>query len=449
MLGDSQRSVIDSLTLWNPPLLPLIGTPAMIVLENATIWPGDGRSFLGHVVIDGDRIRTVGEGRFGPTGAASDQNIVIEDLGGRVLTPGLIDLMVLGGFDQSILRNDPLDIAREYLMLGVTSCQFCNGTLPWEAQVQVARNVDAARSAQRATQLDALAAARVIGLYLEGPFQHPDFTGASLRENAMLPTPENVDRVLDALGSATTMINVSPGLADSPAAVARLVAAGKIVSMAHSAATADEVLACIDAGTSVLGHVFDNNSGLIGDSGVQQPTLEQVALVDERVRWIHLICDGAHVHPLLVQLVVRCRGAKSVCIVTDCVPKAGRPDGEYIWDDGRRFYKKDGVGRTDRHTLTGSGLLLPDMFRNFLRFTGLPPHEAICTVTLNPAMSLGLDHEIGLIAPGRLADLALWTDSLRVEGVWLGGRRVGNVSRYAEINAEVSPAKRIGTMSRA
>ncbi|RLT07487.1 MAG: hypothetical protein DWI23_00030, partial [Planctomycetota bacterium] len=74
---------------------------------------------------------------------------------------------------------------------------------------------------------------------------------------------------------------------------------------------------------------------------------------------------------------------------------------------------------------------------------------AICTVTLNPAMSLGLDHEIGLIAPGRLADLALWTDSLRVEGVWLGGRRVGNVSRYAEINAEVSPAKRIGTMSRA
>ena len=172
----------------------------MVVLDNATIWPGDGRSFLGHVVIDGDRIRTVGEGRFGPTGAESDQNMVIEDLGGRVLTPGLIDLMVLGGFDQSILRNDPLDIAREYLRLGVTSCQFCNGTLPWEAQVQVARNVDAARSAQRATQPDALAAARVIGLYLEGPFQHPDFTGASLRENAMLPTPENVDRVLDALG---------------------------------------------------------------------------------------------------------------------------------------------------------------------------------------------------------------------------------------------------------
>ena len=184
----------------------------MVVLDNATIWPGDGRSFLGHVVIDGDRIRTVGEGRFGPTGAESDQNMVIEDLGGRVLTPGLIDLMVLGGFDQSILRNDPLDIAREYLRLGVTSCQFCNGTLPWEAQVQVARNVDAARSAQRATQPDALAAARVIGLYLEGPFQHPDFTGASLRENAMLPTPENVDRVLDSLGSATTMINVSPGL---------------------------------------------------------------------------------------------------------------------------------------------------------------------------------------------------------------------------------------------
>jgi N-acetylglucosamine-6-phosphate deacetylase len=402
--------------------MPAPATIRPRVIENAVVWPGDGRSFTGHVAIAGDRIVAVAAG---PWGGGEPADVL--DARGRAVSPGLVDLMVLGGFDRSILRDDPLDIAREYLPLGVTACQFCTGTLPWEAQVQVGRNVGRARAA------DDAAAARILGLYLEGPFQHPDFTGASLRENSLPPTPENVARVLDALGGPTTMVNVSPGMPDSPSAVRQFVAAGKTVSMAHSAAPAADVLACVEAGTTVLGHVFDNNSGLIGDSGVQQPTLEHVALDDDRVRFIHLICDGAHVHPLLVRLVLRCRGAGSICLVTDCVPKAGRPDGEFVWDDGRRFVKRHGVGRTDKGGLCGSGLLLPDMLRNFMKFTGLPPHEAIRTVTHNPARSLGLDGDFGLLAPGRLADLCLWADGLVLEAVWRGGMPLPTVSPYAEV----------------
>lgn len=396
---------------------------ATVVIDNALLWAGDGRSFPGHLAIAGDRIAVVGEGpwRGGPVGPS------VIDAGGRAVSPGLVDLMVLGGFDRSILRDDPLDIAREYLRLGVTSCQFCTGTLPWESQVRVAANVRRAREAAAADS------ARVIGLYLEGPFQHPDLTGASLREHSLQPTPGNVERVLAELGEPLTMINVAPGTPGATAAVGRLAAAGKVVSMAHSAAPAAEVLACIAAGTTVLGHVFDNNSGLIGDSGVQQPTLEHVALVDDRVQSIHLICDGAHVHPLLVRLVLRCRGVEAICLVTDCVPKAGRPDGEYVWDDGRRFSKRQGVGRTDTGGLCGSGLLLPDMLRNFVRFTGLPPHEAIRAATFNPARSLQLDGEIGLLAPGRLADLCLWDAGLVLAGVWRGGRPLAEFAPYAEV----------------
>jgi N-acetylglucosamine-6-phosphate deacetylase len=225
------------------------------VIDNAVVWPGDGRAFRGHVAIVGDRIAAVAPGPW-PGGEPA----TVFDARGRAVSPGLVDLMVLGGFDRSILRDDPLDIAREYLTLGVTACQFCTGTLPWDAQVQVGRNVSRARAA------DDAAAARVVGLYLEGPFQHPDFTGASLRENSLPPTPDNVARVLDALGDTTTMINVSPGMPDSPTAVRQFAAAGKTVSMAHSAAPAADVIACVEAGTTVLGHVFDNNSGLIGDS---------------------------------------------------------------------------------------------------------------------------------------------------------------------------------------
>ena len=153
------------------------------VLQCDRLWIGDGTKSSGHVVVQDDRITAVDRGKYRgewPT----------IDLDGLALSPGMIDLMTLGGFDKSILRDDPLEIAREYVKLGVTACQFCTGTLPWDVQVKVGENVLAA---MRHKGTDA---ALVIGLYLEGPFQQPERTGASLSENALPPTEQNVSRVL-------------------------------------------------------------------------------------------------------------------------------------------------------------------------------------------------------------------------------------------------------------
>jgi N-acetylgalactosamine-6-phosphate deacetylase len=139
------------------------------------------------------------------------------------------------------------------------------------------------------------------------------------------------------------------------------------------------------------------------------------------------------VHPVLVRLTLRCRGIETICLVTDAVPRAGCPDGEYIWDDGRRFYKEGGVGRTDKGWLTGSALLLPDMLRNFVKFTGLAPEVAVRAVTFNPAASLGLDGKIGLIAPGRRADLVAWDKAIQVRRVWREGEEIEELSDVAEI----------------
>lgn len=396
-------------------------------ITHAKLWIGDGTAYDGHVVVGGGRIEKVAPGPY-------RGELEAMDAAGAPLSPGLVDLMVLGGFDRSILRDDPLDITREYLRLGVTTCQLCSGTLPWESLRRVTENT---RRTRAYTGTDA---ARLIGYYLEGPFQHPDLTGASLREHALPPSRENVRRVIDELGDAVTLINVSPGTEGDTAAIRELCAAGKIVSMAHSDAPAERVFECLEAGTTVLGHFWNNHHGALTEPGVQRATLEHVALTDERVRFIHLVCDGTHVHPVNVRLLNRARGVEAICLVTDCVPRAGRPDGPYVWDDGRPFYKKGGVGRTDKHNLTGSALLLPDHFRNFVRFTRARPEAAIRTVTHNPARSLGLDHRFGLLAPGRSADLVLWDDELRIRRVWRGGDEVPNVSDYAEVQMEETSA---------
>ena len=392
-------------------------------LDNARLWIGDGQSFDGHIVVAGEIIESVGAGR-------ASTALPRVDIGGAVLSPGLVDLMVLGGFNKSILRDDPLEIAREYLKLGVTAAQFCVGTLPWDSLEQVAANVARARTQNCAE------GARVLGLYAEGPFQQPDLSGASLREFALPPSPANVARLIEVGGRALTMANVAPGLEGDVAAIEMLKDAGLVASMAHSDAPAERATACVAAGTSVLGHIWDNNGGLRGDSGVQQPTIEHVALTDERVRFIHLICDGVHVDPVLVQMSVRCRGVGAFCLVTDAVVRAGCADGAYFWDDGREFFKAGGVGRTAQGHLSGSALLLPDHFRNFVRFTGLAPATAIATVTLNPAASLGLENQIGVLAPGRAADIVAWDESLQIRRVWRRGREVDDVSSWAEVKFE-------------
>lgn len=57
---------------------------------------------------------------------------------------------------------------------------------------------------------------------------------------------------------------------------------------------------------------------------------------------------------------------------------------------------------------------------------GMPPVQAIQLATINPATYLGLDADLGGIAPGRLADIQVLPDlvSFRPEQVYLSGRRV-------------------------
>ena len=393
------------------------------VLESARLWVGDGRALDGHLIVEGETVAAVGPGQYaGP--------LPVVRLEGLALSPGLVDLMVLGGFQKSILTDDPADIAREYLRLGVTALQFCIGSLPMESIRRIAENLRTARRQGPA------AAARIAGWYLEGPFQQPDLAGASLAQHTISPTPANVENLLRDVGDVLTMINVSPGLEHDAEAVRQFRAAGKVVTMAHSNAAAARATACVAAGTTVLGHIWDNNAGRIGDSGVQQPTIDHVALTDERVKWIHLICDGVHVHPVMIQIILRCRGIGAVCLVTDGNRRSGCPDGPFVYDDGRNFVKEKGVCRTDAGWLAGSATLLPDMFRHFVRFTARPAAEAIQTVTLNPARCLGLDARLGSLEPGKLADLVAWDDHLRVRRVWRGGREIGNVSDFAEVTMD-------------
>ena len=74
--------------------------------------------------------------------------------------------------------------------------------------------------------------------------------------------------------------------------------------------------------------------------------------------------------------------------------------------------------------LTGSAVTLNVGLRRLMEYTGLPLEEAIRWVSLNPATTLGIDHETGSIRAGKWADMVLMDDQCGVKMTFVKGARV-------------------------
>ena len=61
--------------------------------------------------------------------------------------------------------------------------------------------------------------------------------------------------------------------------------------------------------------------------------------------------------------------------------------------------------------------------QNVIAF-GIKKEKAICCATYKPAKAIGMEEQIGSIAPGFIADSLACDADLRVEHVYTGGKRV-------------------------
>lgn len=246
------------------------------------------------------------------------------------------------------------------------------------------------------------------GIHLEGPFLSHEKKGAHNPELLLDPLPEHVERILAASGGSVRMVTLAPERDQGMQAVAAFAKAGVRAAFGHSDADHVTTQASVDAGASIVTHLFNAMRPIHHREPGPVPTL----LDDERVM-VELICDGTHLHPDVIAMAVDAAGILRVGLVTDAMSATGQPDGRY--DLGSlKVQVSDGVARILNEdgslgAIAGSTLTMAQAVEFVVSTVGFEVGEAAMMASTTPARWHGLG-QVGVIEPGRLADFCVVND---------------------------------------
>ncbi|MGW6199004.1 N-acetylglucosamine-6-phosphate deacetylase [Kribbella sp. NPDC055110] len=338
---------------------------------------------------------------------------VRRNLGDGILTPGLIDVHTHGAGGHSFNEGtEPATRAALSALLaaGVTTVLPTIATAPLE-------DIEAAVGAIASVHGDP-GLPRVPGAHLEGPYFARAQCGAQDPDNLRSPDDGSIDRLLEQ-AAAIRMISFAPELPGAVALTRRLVDADILPAAGHSDGRDEDLRACQEAGLRHVIHIFSGQSSTVRRGPWRQPGLLEATLTSDDLT-VEMIADGKHLPPTLLRLAHRCLRGR-LCLVSDSTPGAGLPDGERYRMGRREYVVADGVGMTlDRTAFGGSTTLLPQMIPIAVQALGIALPEAVAMASAVPARAAGLD-DVGRIAAGCHADLALFNEDLTLKAVAVGG----------------------------
>ena len=376
------------------------------VITNALVYTGH-RFVPREVYVEEGRVAQLAKKVNAPAGCPR------LDLGGKRLVPGFIDIHTHGAAGVDV------NAATAVQLNGTIGHFFASqGTTGWLCSVltdtpeQTLWCLDQAKAAMK----EAGDWAQLLGVHLEGPFLASQYKGA-MPEHLLQKGSAELFAKYEAAGEgAVKYMTVSPEVEGVPAMV-RDIAARVKVAIGHSGAEYDTAMECIANGAVSATHTF-NAMRLFHQ---HQPAIMGAVL--ESDVYCEAICDGRHLHPASVRLLLKCKGWDRVVAVTDSIMAAGLPDGNYklgvndvVVEDGDAKLASDG-------TRAGSTLTTGQALKNLVKFTGEGPEKVLPLLTENPADLLGLPRK-GRIAPGCDADFVVLGEDLTALRTIVGGRTV-------------------------
>ncbi len=314
------------------------------------------------------------------------------DLDLPTLYSGFIDMHVHGGGGADTMDATPeafAEICATHARFGTTSLLLTTVSERYE-------RIDAVLEALAMWKKEEPDGARILGVHLEGPFIHPHKAGAQRKDCIVAPDLRQAEHFFaTGLVKMITLAPELPGARDI-ARVARQY--GIVVSAGHTEATANEMDDAHDAGFSHVTHLCNAMPGLhhreVGPIGSVMTREDYTA---------DFICDGIHLHPMMVKLLVGSIGTDRMVLITDAMRAATMQDGTYDLG-GLTVQVTDGACRLSDGTLAGSVLTMARAVALVQQFAGVSPYDAQKMASMNPAKKLGYG-EKGQLQEGYDADI--------------------------------------------
>lgn len=345
------------------------------------------------------------------------------DGGGRLLTPGLIDIHT-HGIGHNLYERSP-----EELVAGVGVLAQYGVTTVLPTLYKVMERGDYAPLRRLVDTLGQCRGACVPGFHLEGPFLALAGAGASTAAGDI----DWLNELLDVCQDKLSAMSISPDTPNIIPVIERLSDAGVVVFITHTAADVDQTDAAIEAGARHATHFYDVFPvPAETDPGVRPVGCVEAVLADRRVS-VDFIADGVHVHPKAIQAAFAAKGPEKVILITDSNIGAGLPDGVYetpwgfpVMVEAGRATRTHAPGEPNHGTLAGSSLTMNQGIGNLRRWLDIPEHQVWAMGSRNPAKLMGLAGK-GQIVKGADADLVLWDqtgDAPQAVHTWVGGESV-------------------------
>ncbi len=252
----------------------------------------------------------------------------------------------------------------------------------------------------------------ILGIHLEGPFLNPEKSGIHPRDHVRTITPHDVD-VLTRFSHGPIVVTLAPETVDD-ISLRNLIGAGVVVFAGHSNADHPTAIRAFDTGVRGATHLFNAMSQM----GSRSPGLVGATLA-HGVAFAGIIADGFHVDPACVAVAAQSMPER-LFLVTDAMQTlAGKTTSFNLY--GKDIALDDGRLTDKNGTLAGAHLAMDQAVRNVIKMTGIPDTMALAMASTIPARAIGMDDQLGVIAPGYRAGLTILDNELHPAGTVVDG----------------------------
>ncbi len=264
--------------------------------------------------------------------------------------------------------------------------------------------------------------AKIMGINLEGPFISMERVGAQNPDGGVIPVNLEIFNDLIETGQGKVIcMTVAPPELKHMRELALLAREKNIVLLAgHTNASYENIMEGMQCGIFHSTHFFNamsrlhhRNPGTVG------------AILIQRDMQCEIICDGVHVHPELVKMLLREKPLDNIVMITDSLKPTKQRTGPMlangmectVGDDGAFISVKD-----PPDLFIGSGLTMLQGMKNAVDWE-IPIQQASQMSSTNPARIYSFTKQ-GMLVPGYKADVVVLDDNMQMKGLFVDGNLI-------------------------